>query len=225
MATVQLNAAPVGGLLQTGFSGNIVVPANGLITVDVRDVVALLSLGCSYVNARVESAAFGACRLGTAGRIVASTALANGTLTIANQPDVPRQCSIRIDPGAGTITAGSAVMTYTANDGTTTADTVALAASAVFTSTSTKGVLVMSSVVVSALAGGSSPKVEVTDTNSLSMTVDVGYQNFAVVKAITNTANDVIGTVATAAASVIPNTAPNGTNTYSFQYSYIMPNT
>jgi hypothetical protein len=54
----------------------------------------------------------------TAGRIVASVALANGALAIANQPDTARQVDARVDPGAAAITAGTLTVTYAANDGT-----------------------------------------------------------------------------------------------------------
>ena len=38
MATVQLNASGIGGTIFTQNSGPVTVPANGLITVDTRDV-------------------------------------------------------------------------------------------------------------------------------------------------------------------------------------------
>jgi hypothetical protein len=62
----------------------------------------------------------------SAGVTVASTSLTAGTLTIAAQTDVPRQLAAIIYPGTTSITAGSLVYTYTANDSTAQVDTLSL---------------------------------------------------------------------------------------------------
>jgi len=226
--TVQLNASSIGGTIQTSFSGGILVPANGLITVDVRDAPQLLAAGASYVNQYSRRQVFSTAPIAaTAGRIVASTTLSNGTLSIANQPDVPRVCGIRVDPGTSAITAGTLTAIYVANDGTTTTDAISLvtAASTVFTTNTSKGVVLASSFVVTGLTGGASPLVQVNNTQIPSVQVDPGFVNFSVVRADVDNASETIGTVTSSAASILPNTAPNGTHTYGFYYNYVGPNT
>lgn len=223
MATVTMNASAIGGTINTQFSGNIVVPANGTITVDTRDALSLLSAGAYYMNTQSRWSGVSAARAGSAGQIVASAALANGTATIANQPDVGRQLGLRIDPGAGTITAGQTVLSYIGNDGVATLDTVSLASSAVFTTNTSKGVLHLTSQITTALAGGSSPKMELTDTNSLALSVDPGFSVFVVNKSNVDGADQAVGTVASAAACITPTTAPNGTHTFGFAYSFVSP--
>ena len=67
------------------------------------------------------------------------------------------------------------------------------------------------------------PFIQVDDTNSFSMLVDPGFVDFSIFKANVDGADEGIGTVATAAASIIPSTAPNGTHTYGFAHKYVMP--
>lgn len=226
VGTVTLNASSVGGVI-LGPSGPVQVPSNGRITVALADAAAFLALGCTYIFQLSKYQSFSVAPVAaSAGHIVSSTSLANGTLSIANQPDVPRVCAVRIDPGTTAITAGSVAMAYVANDGTTTTDSVSLAtaASTVFTTSTSKGVVLMNSVIVTALAGGTSPKIQVNDTNSLALQVDAGYANFQVVRAQADGANETIGALNTNAASITPNTTPNGTHTFSFFYNYTAAN-
>lgn len=220
---MKMNAALIGGVVNTAYSGNVQVGADGLITVDVRDVPALLQAGAQFIVANHELQPIGACRAATAGRIVASTSLSNGTLTIANQPDVGRQLGLYVSPGSGTITAGQCALTYVANDGTNQTDIVPLASAAVFTTNTSKGVLTLTSAIITGLVGGTSPLVQINDTNSLALSVNPGFVDFQVTKAQTDTANDTIGTVASSAACITPNTTPNGTHTYAFNYSFNGP--
>lgn len=220
--TLRLNLAPIGGLIQTQFSGNVLVGADGTAVVDSRDVPTLLGAGATFINAMSRFQPISAARAGTAARIVASAALSNGTFAIANQPDVPRVLAVRVDPGTSAITAGNVVIPYVANDGTTTTDTLALstAASTVFTLNTSKGVMIVNSVTAAGLVGGASPKIEVTDTNFLAMAVDPGFQGFSVLKANVDGANETIGSVIASAGAISPTTAPNGTHTYGIGYSY-----
>jgi hypothetical protein len=225
-STVQMNAAGLGTVYADW--GTYAVPTNGLITVDSRDVITLLRTGATYINAMTRSATISpAPRAGSAGRIVASVALSNGTLSIANQPDVSRQVATRVDPGTTAITAGTLTNIYVANDGTTTTDAVSLAAAAStpVTVSSSKGVVKMTSAIVTGLVGGASPLIQVNDTNSLSVMVDPGFTNFSVLKESVDGADETIGTVATAAASITPTTAPNATHTYGFVFGLAAPNT
>jgi hypothetical protein len=228
MATVKMNVAGLGSPIFLNYTngGAAVSPAaDGTLVVDSRDVPALLQAGASYVNATSRWQTISpAPRAGSAGQIVASTALANGSLTIAHQPDVPRQLAVKVAPGATLISAGNAALLYTANDGTAQTDNFSLimASTTISTFTTSKGVLHLTSAIVTGLVGGTTPGVQIDDTNSLSLMVDAGFVDFAVLKENVDGADETIGTVASAAASIIPSTAPNGTHTFGFGYSYLM---
>lgn len=225
MSQIQMNASAVGGTIYGAF-GTYPVPASGLITVDSRDAANILAIGGFYIGQAIKTQGVGAVRLATAGRLVASVALANGTLTIANQPDFPRQAGLRVDPGTTAITAGVANVAYVANDGTTMTDTISLAAAAStpFTQNTTKGVVKLNSVIITGLVGGTSPLTQLNDTNSLSVLVEPGFAGFNVLKEMADAADETIGTVASSAASITPTTLPNGTHTYSFVVGYSAPN-
>jgi hypothetical protein len=224
--TIQLSAANVGGLL-IGPSGPIQVPANGLITANLNDVSDLLRAGCTYVNNASRYMAFNiAPAVATAGKTVNSTALANGTLSIAAQPDVPRVLGIRIDPGTSALTAGNVAVNYVANDGTTVTDNIAAAtaASTYFTTDTSRGAVLVNSVIVTGVAGGASPKVQVDTTNQLAVQVDPGFANFTLLRSNVDGANDTTATAYASAGAYIPGTAPNGTHTFSANYIYNAPN-
>ena len=226
MPTVQMSAAGIGGLIRAQ-NGTYPVPPSGLITVDSRDVPSLLAAGAFYTNQMAGMQNIpGAPAAATAGRIVASTSLANGTLSIANQPDVPRQVAARVDPGTSAITAGTLTLVYTANTGAAYTDAISLiaAASTPVTTSSALGVAVLTSAIVTGLAGGTSPKIQVNDTNSLSLAVPNGFANFSVTKEMDDGANAAIGTVASSAASITPTATPNGTHTFAFGFLATYPN-
>lgn len=220
--TVTLNASAIGGVIQTQNSGPITVPANGLISVDSRDVPTLLAAGAAYVNSRLSWFTTGAARAASAGRIVASGSLSNGTLAIANQPDFPRQLALRVDPGTVSLSAGNVALSYVANDGSTQVDNLSAiaTASAPTTQNTTKGVVTLNSVIVTGVTGGATPLVQVNDTNSLSVPVDPGFVNFSVFKEYDASTATTVGTVGTLAASVIPTGTPNSTLTFTFGSTY-----
>jgi len=230
MLQVTMNAAGVGGVIQTAGSGVIQVPANGLITVGAGDVPDLLKIGCTYVNSRNVVQTVANARAATAARIVTSTSLANGTLTVANQPDVPRQLAVQTIAGTVAISAGNVAVNYTANDGTTQIDnfSMILGASATATQNTSKGVVTVNSVIVTAMAGGASPGVQVNDTNALAIMVDNGFVNFSCLKETVaqsglGVVNETAFTVASAAACVTPQTTPGTTNIYQFAASFVTP--
>lgn len=227
MTTAKVSLASVGGLVQLPFTGNVAVPADGIVTVDTRDIPDVLRLGGAYIGSFTKFQPLsGTPRAASAARIVASTSLSNKTLTIANQPDIPRQLNLVWDPGTVAMTAGNVAVTYKANDGTTQVDNLSLvtAASTPATLATSKGVVSLTSAIITAVAGGASPGVQIDDTNSMSVFVDAGYQDFAISQAFVDGA--VIGTsaVATSAASFTPSTAPNGTHTYGAAFTYNAPN-
>ncbi len=216
MSTVKMNALSIGGLIQTQFSGNVQVPADGIITVDTRDAATLLAAGAGYITAKTKQQYISAPLAGTVGRIVASTAFANGTLTIANQPDSPRLCSIRVDPGTTAITGGVVTVNYVGCDGQTTIDTVSAvtAASTVVSTNTSKGVAKVNSVVVTGVAGGTSPQIQVDTLNSLAVAADAGYVDFSVVDLKVDNVDSGVASTQSSAACFTPSTAPNGTHNY-----------
>jgi hypothetical protein len=223
---VRLAAGVIGGTIETQYSGTVSVGSDGTITVDSRDVATLLAAGAQYVSNSTILQSFRAPRGATAGRIVASATLSSGSMTIANQPDSPRQCAMVIYTGTSPITAGNYALNYTANDGTSQTDSGSLVATSGLnvTTTTSKGVLHLSSAVISNLAGGGAGGMQINDTNSLSMVVQPGFVDFTVLKENVDGADETIGTVASTAASVTPTTAPNATHNFDFAASFVAPN-
>jgi hypothetical protein len=222
MATVKMNASAIGGTIQTQFSGNVTVPVDGIITVDQRDAIDLLRAGAVFYQASTRYSYVGAPAAGAAGKFVASTAFANGTLTIAAQPDVPRLASIRVDPGTSAITAGNVAVSYIGNDGQTITDNVSAVtgATTVVSTNTSRGVVHINSVVVTGVAGGTSPQVQMDSLNSLALPVDPGFVDFTALKATVDNADSGIASVQSTAACITPSTAPNGTHTFAFLGSF-----
>lgn len=227
MTTVRMNATAIGGQINLAYTGNVIVPSDGIITVDVRDAPNLLAAGASYINLVTKRSTFTSPAAATAGRLVASTALSNGTKAVANQPDVPRRGLLVIDPGTTAITAGNVAIPYVANDGSNQTDNVSciMPGTTIVSTLTSKGILVLSPVIVTGLVGGASPKVQLNDTDALAMIVDPGFVDFALLRTDLDGVYNSGGTVATTAASVTPTSAPNGTKSYSMFYDYLMPNT
>jgi hypothetical protein len=224
--TVVMNASAIGGTLMLQSTGVVVVPASGVITVNASDAADLLRRGATYVNANViYQKPDVAPRVASAGRIVASTSLANGTLSIANQPDIPRVCLLYVDPGTSAITAGVVTANYIANDGTTQIDVLSCVtpASTVASTNLTKGMILLNSVVVSGVVGGATPLVQVNDTNALSVVVNANFSSFTLLRLDADGTSIGNVSVNSAAASVTPSTTPNGTHTFSFFVSYNNP--
>jgi hypothetical protein len=222
MSTVTLNASAVPGTVILPFTGTVRVPANGRITVDQRDVLVCLGMGMLYVNSSSRVQSFTTPIAATAGRLVASTSLANGTLSVANQPDVPRLGALRVDPGTSAITAGNVAIDYYANTGDRYTDNISLVmpATTPVTTNTTYGVVILNSVIVTALAGGASPKIQLNNTNVLALEVNPGFASFSVFREETDGTNGTIGTVSSTAAGITPSTAPNGTHSYSFFHKF-----
>jgi hypothetical protein len=221
-----VGVTPVGAF-QGPFSGTVQAGTDGTFAIDPRDQNDALKAG--YIPVRRNVFSFQptptAVAILTVGQIVASAALANGALTIANQPDVMRQVAMRIDPGTSAITAGTMTASYTANDGTTQTDALSLVATAStpFTSFLTKGVLVLQTPTIAGLVGGTSPKIELDTTAALAVPIPQGSVDVTVLKeSHDSTLNSTLGTI-TNAGIWTPNTAPNATHTFSVTYSTISP--
>jgi hypothetical protein len=222
MTTVQMNASAIGGTIQLAYTGTVTVPSNGIITVDTRDVPALLIDGAKYVSGKSTYQYLGAPVVGAVGALVASASFANGTLTIAAQPDVPRLASVRIWPGTSPITAGNVAVNYLANDGTTVTDNFSGVgvASAAISSNLSRGIVHLNSVIVTGVAGGASPAVQMDTLNSLAVAVDPGFFGFTINKSTVDNADNGIVSVQSSAACYTPSTAPNATHTFAAAAAY-----
>lgn len=227
MALVQMApAAGIGGLVQGSF-GNYPQSTDGSYTVDVRDAPVLLGAGFAYMKQISEAYTLPlAPAAATAGRVVASATLSNGNLTVANQPDVMRQVNVVVGTGTTAITAGSVAVTYVGNDGLSGTDTlpVTCALSSSTTQPLSRGVVSVTSGTVSGLVGGTAPYIRLDTTAAVSIPVDQQPADFVVTREYDAGATIAVGTLATATiATITPTTAPNGTVTYSFMYSYVTP--
>ncbi len=227
MTTVKMNATSIGGNIPNlNYTGAVNVPTDGIITVDSRDAPALLARGATYLSPLVRRSTFTSPVAAPAGRVVASTALSNGSKAVANQPDVPRQGVLRIDPGTLAITAGTVSIPYVANDGTSVTDVVSavMPGTTVVSTLTSKGILTLSPIVVAGIVGGASPLVQLNDTNSLSVLVDPGFVDFTMLQELAGSTVEGQVAVASSAASFTPSTTPNGTVTYNAVAQYSAAN-
>lgn len=241
--TVKLFAPPgVGGQIQAS-NGTYFVASDGTVTVNAADVASLVSLGFEFAVTDHRIYAFpGAPVASSATTTVSSTSLTVGSLTIANQPDVPRQLQAVVFPGTSSITSGTLTYVYTANDGTTQTDVFPLtgmasqtAGSAGATLATTKGVERLTSATVAGLTGGTSPGVQVGTNNYLGVPVPPRFVDFAVTSekkaspAVSSTglsvpSDDAVPTLVIAAGALVtPTTVPDGTHQLSIGYNVTYP--
>ena len=86
----------------------------------------------------------------------------------------------------------------------------------------TKGVLTVASAVVTALAGGASPKIQIDTTAALAVPVPPNAVDVTILKEVTAGADGTLGTM-TNAGIWTPNSAPNASATFAVAYSSIAP--
>jgi hypothetical protein len=225
MTTVQMAGNGFGGVVQGNY-GTYQSGSDGTFTVDVRDAPAMLVLGMTYVNLVTDHMNLSfAPAAATIGAIVASGALSNGTVAVTANPDVPRVVNVEVGAGTSAITAGTVSVTYTGNDGVKATEALSLvtAANASTTQALSRGVVTISSITVSGLAGGASPWLRMSTTSALSMPVAKGTVDFAVIREWDANVTAAIGTLSPVLASISPTNPPNATRTYSFIYTYVTP--
>lgn len=227
MAQVQMAGNGFGGIVQGNF-GTYQAAADGTFTVDTRDAATCLSLGMNYI--RQVSLSYAVPIVAAAavvGGVVSSGALSNGTVAVTTQPTVMRPVNLEVGTGTAAISAGSAVVTYIGNDGISGSDTLSLicGASASTTQGLSRGVDTITSIVVSGVVGGTSPWIRLSTTAALSVPVSPGCVDFTVTREYDAGATIAVGSLSVSLGSVFPTTAPNGTATYSFLYTYVSPNT
>jgi hypothetical protein len=225
MPNVQLAGGGFGGQIQGNF-GIYQANTDGSFTVDSRDVPSLLTLGMAYVKQSNRDITLPMAPAAAAvGGVVSSGALSNGTVAVTTQPTVMRPVNVEIGTGTTPITAGNVSVTYLGNDGVVTTDNVSavIALSTSETVGLSKGVQSISNITVSGLVGGTAPWIRLSTTAQISLPVDPGAIDFAVNREYDAGATVAVGTLGTALASIAPTTAPNGTVTYSFSYSFTSP--
>jgi hypothetical protein len=226
MATVQLAGNGFGGVVQGNY-GTYEAASDGTFTVDTRDAPQMLTLGMTYLKQVVNSYAVPiAAPAATVGGVVSSGALSNGTVSVTTQPTVMRPVTVEVGTGTTAITAGNIAVTYVGNDAQVTTDnfTAVCALSSATTQTTSKGVVSISSIVVTGLVGGTSPWFRSSTTATLAVPVSEGAVDFGIIREYDAGATIAVGTVATSLGCITPTTAPNGTVTYTFVYDYISPN-
>lgn len=223
--TVQMAGNGFGGVVQGNY-GSYTIAADGTFTVDTRDAPSMLALGMTYVNKVVSMHGLlippGAAAVG---HIVGSGALSNGSVAVSAQPDVPRPVTVEVGTGTGAITAGSVAVTYVGNDGKSATDTLSLVCPASSSTTQflSRGCITISAITVSGVVGGTSPFFRMSTTAGLSLPVSPGAVDFALLREYDAGATIAIGAVSSVLGSFTPTTAPNGTVTYGFVYSYVAP--
>jgi hypothetical protein len=215
--TVQMLGAP--GQVYS-VNGNIYhADANGLISaVAAADVVGLFQGGAVPTTLRARLYNFGAVKAASAGLVVASVALSNGTLTIAANPDVPRPVEFVVTPGTLAITAGTLTTVYTDSQGVGVTETfsVTTALSTVKTVTTSHGVSVMSSATLAAVAGGVSPWIQGGTNAQIALPIDVNAAGIAIFASAMDNAAATLATqpVAGDKRIIATATAPNNTHTF-----------
>lgn len=225
MATVQMAGNGFGGLLQGNY-GTYTAAADGTFTVDTRDAPSMLALGMTYINKVVSMHGLLIAPAAAAvGHIVASGALSNGTVAVSAQPDVGRPVTVEVGTGTAAISAGTAVISYVGNDGQTDTDTFSLAcaASTAVTQFLSRGALTISSITISGVTGGTSPWFRMSTTAAVSLPVTPGAVDFSVLKEYDAGATIAVGALSPILGSITPTTAPNGTVSYGFVYTYVAP--
>lgn len=226
MTTVQLAGNGFGGVVNGNF-GNYQMASDGSFTVDARDAPPLLARGMSYVKQTGLSYTLPLAPLAaTIGAIVASGVLSNGTVAITANPDTMRPVDVEVGTGTTAITAGNVTVTYIGNDGVSGSDTFSLACalSSAVTQTLSRGVMTISSIAVAGVVGGTSPWFRMSTKAQVSVPVAPGTVDVAFTREYDTGATVAVGAVsAVALASIAPTNAPNGTRTYSFNYSFLSP--
>ena len=157
--------------------------------------------------------------------IVNTANLTNTALTIAAQPDVPRNVVVTVVDTTPGITAGVVTITGKNVLGNTVIEVIDCAAGA-GTYTGNHAFATITSVVTSnftVLGGAGDETIAVGSGGKLGL--PVRYLK-AVVKACVDGADETVGTVSTTYNTITPTTAANGTRDFDFWYThYVMGNT
>jgi hypothetical protein len=151
--------------------------------------------------------------------ISAAAIATNRALTIAGQPDYPRKLQVR-QVIVTAITAGILTIVGINNAGQTITETVSLIASATQTLKTVNAFAHVTSATVSGLVGGGDGTLGIGVAADLALSIPATFSGLQVFKANVDNADEAVGTVDTAAGTISPTTAPNGTHSYTFYYSF-----
>jgi hypothetical protein len=155
--------------------------------------------------------------------VAALDPIADGALTIAAQPVVPCKLQVRIVDANNSVT-GDVVLVGVGPSGEAVGQTIPLTGGT-RTVTTTQAYATLTSATVSGVAGAAAG-----DTIGIGASAAIGLPrqhtpaggNLTVYKASANDANEAVGTVDATAGTIVPTTAPNGTNDYDFWYRYAL---
>ncbi len=225
------------------FSGTQYVAASdGTIVANSADAANLINAGCQYLEQYHRFwTTPGSPSAASATAIVSSLTLTAGTtttLTIAHQPDVPRQLQA-LCYGTMPVSSGALLtLTYLANDGTPAqVDALTIAGTTnPVTVTTSKGVSVLTSAIVTGVSGGTTPGIEIGTNGYLAVPVDQGFVDLTFTKEVKLTptlltgttlsimvpADESIGTLG-GNGLIQPTVAPNASCGYSWGYLVAAP--
>lgn len=187
------------------------------------DIVGLINEGALPANLRSQIVNLGAIKAASATVLVASVALTNAALTVAASPDVPRQAQAVVNPGTLAITAGALTLVYASSGGVAVTEALSLVTplSTAKTLVTSRGVSTLTSATVSGLVGGAAPNIQIGTNGVIALPTDANQANITVYAASVDGVSDVLpAQSATDLHLITPNTAPNGTKSFSFGYNY-----
>lgn len=162
-----------------------------------------------------------------AAAIVADVAVADGALTVAAQPGVPRKLLL-FKTDADSSAAFSVALVGKGPAGEDVSETVSFLATDGSTSkTTTKAYSKLTSATVSGTAGATgADKIAIGIATALGLPIPEGSRNVTVYKEATGAtpaatpADEAVGTVDTTARTVVPTTAADGTKALHFWFTY-----
>lgn len=158
--------------------------------------------------------------------IKAAATPANGAITIAAQPDYMRKLQVRIvlgTPGTTNITAGTLTLVGINNAGQTITEVISLVTAVTVTIVTTNCFAHLTSGTVAgytASGSGTGNTLGIGVGAALGLSVPSTFSGLQVFKANVDNADEAVGTVDTAAGTITPTTAANGTHSYTFNYSF-----
>lgn len=176
------------------------------------DVLDLMNMGCVPGSLKSDFLNLGAVVTASLTQLIANVAATNISLTIAAQPDVPRQGVFTFAPGAANVTAGNLAVVYKDQNGQTQTDNFSLITSSgvSLSPKTTKAIASLVSATITGLVGGSSPTVQAGTNTTVGLPSDVGSFGFSVYKETQNGADvATIGAVDAANGLYTLTTAPN----------------
>lgn len=194
-----------------------IFPAGGVQVGNVPDITLLSAYQVIAAASAAQAAAAGC-------TIVADVLPANGALTVAAQPDVPRKLNVIVTDANASITAGIVTLVGLDQCGNAIQEQVSLVTAG--TKVTANAYSVLTSATISGLAGqGAADRVAIGFGAALALLAPAG-SNFSVYKEGTGATvaaavtPETVGTVDAVARTVVPTTAADGTKALHFWYKY-----